>query len=40
MDRIDGDSEHPRTKIDVEAEQIYDRVAAQVGGLFRCLKLG
>jgi hypothetical protein len=28
------------TVIDLEAEQIYAKVVGQVGGLFRCLKLG
>jgi hypothetical protein len=40
MDQIYGDSEHSMTEIDVEAEQIYARVAEQVGGLFKCLRLG
>jgi hypothetical protein len=40
MDRIYGDSEHPMTEIDIEVEQIYARVVAQVGALFRYLILG
>ena len=28
MDQIYGDSEHPMTEIDLEAEQIYARVVA------------
>ena len=42
MDQIYRDPEHPMTEIDVEleAEQIYARVVAQVGNLFRYLRLG
>jgi hypothetical protein len=40
LDRIYGDSEHSMTEIDVEAEQIYASVVAQVGELFRYLRLG
>jgi hypothetical protein len=37
---VDRDSEHPMTEIDVGAERVYARVVAQVGGLFRYLRLG
>lgn len=40
MHQIHGDLEHPMTEIDVEVEKICARVVTQVGGLFRCLRLG
>ena len=35
VDRIHGDSEHPKTEIGVEVEEIYFRVVAHAGGHLR-----